>query len=486
LTAKNDPTKTYTATIDASGKYSFSGIPNGNYTVVVINNSSVIYTGDITVNGSDITNGSGDITIPVTPPIESTFTVTGTVKCSDSSAVSGSAITLTAKNDPTKTYTATIDASGKYSFAGIPNGIYTVVVINNNSVIYTGDITVNGSDISNGSGDITIPITPPIEPTYSLTGTVKNYDLSSLIGAKIIFKNISDPAKTYTGTIDADGNYIITGVQNGSYTVTVIQNNNTLYTGNVEVSNGIILGDSGTIIIKAPTLPSQSSEDTNKAEKVTINVKVGESEETASIVTIERQTDTNGRKTDRVIYEVENARETIEKLNKEGKDSARIVIPDEKDEISETNVKIPSSALSVLASNNIDLMIETKNAKIDIPSEALKNSDKASLEELYFNLVPIKEEEEKAEIIKRAKKESAVISVVEDGTISIIGRPMAIETNMAESPVDIILPLKEFLIPTDPKEREDFLSKLAVYIEHSDGDKEVVSGEIVEYEEGIF
>jgi hypothetical protein len=98
----------------------------------------------------------------------------------------------------------------------------------------------------------------------------------------------------------------------------------------------------------------------------------------------------------------------------------------------------------------------------------------------------VKEENEQSKIIERAKEESIVISIVEDSTVSIVGRPMTIETNMPESPVDIILPLNQTEIPSDPKEREEYLSTLAVYIEHSDGDKEIVRGEIVEYKAGVL
>ena len=52
---------------------------------------------------------------------------------------------------------------------------------------------------------------------------------------------------------------------------------------------------------------------------------------------------------------------------------------------------------------------------------------------------------------------------------------MKIETNMQNRPVLLTLPL-----PTDITEEQ--LNHLAIYIEHSDGTKEVVRGKIVEYQ----
>ncbi|WP_347707942.1 hypothetical protein [Clostridium sp. C2-6-12] len=48
------------------------------------------------------------------------------------------------------------------------------------------------------------------------------------------------------------------------------------------------------------------------------------------------------------------------------------------------------------------------------------------------------------------------------------------------------LPLKDINIPADSTSRQSFLNDLGIYIEHSDGTKEFVKGEIVEYETGVY
>ena len=59
--------------------------------------------------------------------------------------------------------------------------------------------------------------------------------------------------------------------------------------------------------------------------------------------------------------------------------------------------------------------------------------------------------------------------------VELLGRPMTIETNMQSRPVILTLPL-----PTDLTREQ--LNHLAIYIEHSDGTKEVVRGKVVEYQ----
>ena len=65
--------------------------------------------------------------------------------------------------------------------------------------------------------------------------------------------------------------------------------------------------------------------------------------------------------------------------------------------------------------------------------------------------------------------------LVEGAVVELLGRPMSIETNMQSRPVKLTLPL-----PTDLTDEQ--LANLAIFIEHSDGTKEVVRGKIVEYQ----
>jgi len=57
---------------------------------------------------------------------------------------------------------------------------------------------------------------------------------------------------------------------------------------------------------------------------------------------------------------------------------------------------------------------------------------------------------------------------------------------MPSTNTEIILPVTGVKIPVNTDEKEKLTKQLAVYIEHSDGDKEMVQGELVEYKEGVY
>jgi hypothetical protein len=61
---------------------------------------------------------------------------------------------------------------------------------------------------------------------------------------------------------------------------------------------------------------------------------------------------------------------------------------------------------------------------------------------------------------------------------------MTIDTNMQSRPVTLTLPLRDVQLPADPAEREAFLANLVIFVEHTDGDKELVRAKVVDYKAG--
>lgn len=216
-------------------------------------------------------------------------------------------------------------------------------------------------------------------------------------------------------------------------------------------------------------------------EELTIIVETGEvgqgSEVTAT--TIKRQRDEAGYVKDLVTLSLDRAQETVQKLKAQGLRTARLVIPDTADEVAEVNVSVPHDALKSIAEGHTDLEIHTDNVRIHVPNASMNEFD----EDLYFRIVPIKKQDERLIVEERTKKEELVRNVVKDKEVRILGRPMVIETNMESHPVTLTLPLTEPL-PDHAAERQDLLDNLAVFIEHDDGTKELVSGRFVSYKEG--
>ncbi|MFC5467393.1 S-layer homology domain-containing protein [Cohnella suwonensis] len=208
-------------------------------------------------------------------------------------------------------------------------------------------------------------------------------------------------------------------------------------------------------------------------EVITVDVEDGSKDgSVVSKATIERTTDASGSKKDDVTFTNEQATKTAEQLEAAGSNTAKIVIPDAKDEVSELNVKLPESSTGTLASNGLNLEINTPNARVIIPNESLQGLD----DDKYFRLVPIKAENERREVEERAKKETVVRMAAGTDKINVVGRPMTIETNMQSRKVTLVLPLGDVSL-TDEE-----LKDLGIFIEHSDGTKEFVKGEIVPYD----
>jgi len=198
-----------------------------------------------------------------------------------------------------------------------------------------------------------------------------------------------------------------------------------------------------------------------------------------SYLTVKTATKSDGTVSATARLDPDQANEIIQVLKKGGKDTAVIVIPDAAGTLSETIVKIPKDSLSALANADINVKIETPNAQIAISQVAMANVAAKMDEVLYFRLIPLKKGEARKTILERAKKESIVKDAIGNKKVSVEGTPQIIETNMPSAEVHLTLPLTGVTIPSSDKERQAYLNKLAVYIEHSDKTKEIVSGKEV-------
>lgn len=99
-------------------------------------------------------------------------------------------------------------------------------------------------------------------------------------------------------------------------------------------------------------------------------------------------------------------RETIKKLKEQGNDKARIIIPDQQDQVNQVHVSIPNNVVTLLQEGAIHLEIVTDNVRIDVPKTSLEMFN----DDLYFRLVPIKGQDEQQEIKEQVSKENIVRS----------------------------------------------------------------------------
>ncbi|RJS60688.1 InlB B-repeat-containing protein [Bacillus sp. PK3_68] len=190
---------------------------------------------------------------------------------------------------------------------------------------------------------------------------------------------------------------------------------------------------------------------------------------------IKRTTAPDGTVRDDVTFTREKADESISKLNNTIDKTARIVIPDLNDQVSETMINVPQLAMKALENGKASLEIQTENARLFVPDASISGF----VDDLFFHMVPVKDEAGHNAIKELAKQEKLVREITNGNvsTIKILGRPMTIETNMQNRPVTITIPLPANL-------PQEVINNMAIFIEHSDGTKEVIQGSLVEFKPG--
>ncbi|WP_324729661.1 InlB B-repeat-containing protein [Lysinibacillus fusiformis] len=216
---------------------------------------------------------------------------------------------------------------------------------------------------------------------------------------------------------------------------------------------------------------SSSFTPTTNTERIVVEVE-GEGGINLSKTPITRTTMPDGVIKDHVSMSEDIAKETIEKAKQLRNDIARIIIPDTNDKVSEIVIEIPKSSIVQLSSGNIKLEMATANVVISIAN--LSNF----YDDLYFRLVPIKTSELQHRVEERIVEEDIIKNAIQGDKVHLIGRPMTIETNMQNRPVTLTLPLPKNIT-------QEQLDHLAIFIEHSDGTKELMRGKVVDYQKDM-
>ncbi|WP_100405646.1 S-layer homology domain-containing protein [Bacillus solitudinis] len=339
-----------------------------------------------------------------------------------------------------------------------------------------GAATLNNNVFNNGDtvteeGDYTLIVTDEAGNETHVT-----FKIDQTAPKGTIVYSITEPTREkVTATLSLDEAATITNnggsatyefTWNGTFTFEFVDEAGNIGSETATVNN-----------IRSISSPSPTQPTT---EEITVDIEIGNPGQGSTVTQtkIKRTRGADGIVRDEVTYQEEQARETIKQVKETGQTTARIVIPDSKDEVSQVDVTIPRDAFDALAQAGINLEISTANGRVTIPKNSLQGFE----EDLYFRIVPIKEDSKRKEVEDRARVERIVKEISNGRAITILGRPMTIETNMQGRAVELVLPLKSVTLPTDAEEREQFLSDLVVFIEHSDGERELTKVEVVPYE----
>ncbi|PIH56221.1 S-layer homology domain-containing protein [Paenibacillus sp. LK1] len=238
---------------------------------------------------------------------------------------------------------------------------------------------------------------------------------------------------------------------------------------NITPSNPETPGNGGGGGVITPTPVTPTIPQAPQKEVIKVDVANGDQASTIASLEIKRTRGTDGTVKDELLLDQSKTQTIIDQLKQTGSRTAVVLIPDAKDEVSQWDLRLSPQASAMLAEQGVNLVISNPNVKITIPANSLNGRT----DDIYFRLVPVKKESQRSEIQTRAQENESIIQFVDTTDIQIIGRPMTIETNLQSRPVTLILPLDANQVAGVKSE------ELGVYIEHSDGTKELLHGKRV-------
>ncbi len=220
------------------------------------------------------------------------------------------------------------------------------------------------------------------------------------------------------------------------------------------------------LIVKASG--SQKEENTDYIR----NVKVSDGNDTVATLPIRRieVTNNSGGKSniDKVIFTQTKAEELTGAAGSNAQEVNVLIDELPGDAPEEIAVEVPAGAVAAIADGGLKLNVQTEYAVLTLDAAQIE-AMKQNYLDLFFRLVPIKQEAAKQEV----KKE--IPSAYDSMQVSVLGNPLEIDTNYSGYATDLFIPFSKSGIDIASVN----LSRLRVHIIHSDGEKEMQQGTIV-------
>ncbi|MEK0314780.1 S-layer homology domain-containing protein [Cohnella sp. 56] len=341
-----------------------------------------------------------------------------------------------------------------------------------NGTTYKFRLAVSGGPSNGVSNEAAAtPTAPPTDLTATANDGQVSLKFSAPTGAtSVTVEQSSDgganwtPATTNGAVAASATSATVTGLTNGK-----------AYRFRLVIAGGAHAGISNTADATPSTAPATT-------ERISLVVDNGSSDMPLAAGTIWRTSNPDGTKNDLVTYEAAQALDTLNKAKQKGASTIRLVIPDAKDEVSRLEITLPKATVATIASGNVGFEMYTANVRLILPRTSMNSLD----EELYFRLVPLKKAEEQQAVEQRVQADEQVKKAAGSGAAQILARPVTIDTNLSSRTVQLVLPLRGIDLPAGQAARDRFLSALFVYIEHSDGQKELVKAKPQLFEGNVW
>ena len=392
--------------------------------------------------------------VPVTA-ITATDQYTGTVSWSPAVADDKFAA------DTAYTATITLTAKAGYTLAGVTENFFTVAGATTMSNAAGSGVITAVFPKTEAAPDTVINlaaiagVTAPVRdaaPVTAITATDQYTGTVSWSPAVADDKFAAETAYTATITLTAKTGYTLTGVTANFFTVA----------GATTVSNA---ANSGIITAVFPaTAPGSGGGDSGGSgggddssgppnPPQPVNTNPGNALITSGHINKETGTTPDGKTIE--TFTVQNtAASQIQQAKEEGRASVEFNIASSQTSV--TDIIIPSTVLESAAGLNVS--VSTPHATLGLPA-ALVNALAAAGQNLNLTV-----------------SRGGEMADPEGGTV--LGTSTEITSDIVGE-TQVTIPLEGISIPADPGERAAFLSSLAVFTYHSDGETELITGEII-------
>jgi hypothetical protein len=259
---------TYTATTDANGDWSLTGLTVPLASLASITASASDEAGNVrTITSTDFDGTPPTLTVSVDALTnDNTPLISGTTDAGEGAQVS---VVVTDANGATETLTAIVDANGNWS-------------VSPTTALADGQFSVEASvrdGVGNLSEETVTGVIDTLAPTLTLTGVGEGSDVtpvlsgtSNEIGATVTISvtDSNGTVQTFTAIVGSNGTWsreVPNGLAEGDYTVTVTvsddagNTSSVTATGNIDTTNPVVtVNDNGLGNDDTPTLSGTSTE----------------------------------------------------------------------------------------------------------------------------------------------------------------------------------------------------------------------------------
>ena len=259
---------TYTATTDANGDWSLTGLTVPLLSLASITASASDEAGNVrTITSTDFDGTPPTLTVSVDALTnDNTPLISGTTDAGEGAQVS---VVVTDANGATETLTAIVDANGNWS-------------VSPTTALADGQFSVEASvrdGVGNLSEETVTGVIDTLAPTLTLTGVGEGSDVTPVLSGRsnevggtvtVTVTDSNGAEQTLTATVNSSGDWSVevpTALAEGSYTVAVTisddagNTSNVTATGNIDTTNPVVtVNDNGLGNDSTPTLSGTSTE----------------------------------------------------------------------------------------------------------------------------------------------------------------------------------------------------------------------------------